>query len=473
MSERHKPRVGTSAESIRLQKHNEEAVQLNAEERIAEKLALFCKTAEVGRYEGSTRKYIKFTVHSETEFVEAGLLLSLIDIDPWPDKENLSFTIDNHFDIESLIERGILPVSKLSNKEKDLLEESEEGYISAYIASEYKLPDMKPIPDLFVGTDQWKKSPFEDVTEEKENVEKYHYHGNTSYLYSIYRKKYRRELGGRVYRKLGKGHEKEVSVEEQNEMLQQAKDGDEKVRNEYLTMNIGLVYFVALNMGRKFPQVNLADLIQEALIAMNKCIDSFSNTTGKDVQKWKFSTYAVPSMEWTIIRFIKETSGAVRIPQYESSNFSKVDRIQTGLAGRKQSREEVIKQIYTLLVISEYDATKLLDRKEALWQAEYVDIDELSEEDEGEFLQDENGEPEKSANQNELRELTANVLDSLTPRQAKIVRLRFGIDCEEKTLEEIGGMYNLSRNRIRQIEAKALRYLRHPSISERLKETLP
>lgn len=459
----------TSAESVKPQKQSEEAAQLSAEERITEKLALLCKTAEVGRYERSARKYVKFTVDSETEFAEAGLLLSLINIDPWSDKENLSFMIDNHFDIESLIERGILPISKLSNKEKDLLEESEEDYISAYIALEYKLPELKPIPDLFIGEDQWKKSPFEDVTEEKEGVEKHHYHGNTSYLYSIYRKKYRREPGGRVYRKLGKGHEREISVEEQDEMIQRAKEGDEKARNDYLTMNIGLAYFVALNMGRKFPQINLADLLQEALIAMNTCINNFGDTTEEGIQKSKFSTYAVKSMEWTIIRFIKETSNAIRIPQHESTNFSKVDKIQAGLAGGERNRKETIKQIYTLLAISQNDATKLLDRKEALWQAEYVDIEELSEKDEEEFLQDENGEPEKSANQNKLHELTANVLDSLTPQQEKVIRLRFGIDCEEKSLEEIGDMYDVTRERIRQIEAKALRNLRHPSRAEPLK----
>ena len=274
MQEEYKPNEVNKERAEKVEGVDTSSEVISAELEINDVLAPYFKNAETGKYAKSDRAYIKIKLDSVEEFDELDTLFGIIGIDPWSDKEHLLYTIDNHYDIENLVERGI--VDGLLPEAIDVEEE-----IEMYSRAS-SLPQLRPIPELFKGTRENTFEKYEKLLENEQNKEESLQEGSTNdsvtFLYSRYKKKYRRESGGAVYRKSTQGEEIEITREEENLLIEKARAGDPKAREEVLTMNMGLVYFVALNIGRRFPMINLADLVQESLIAMNHCIASHDPT---------------------------------------------------------------------------------------------------------------------------------------------------------------------------------------------------
>ena len=259
-----------------------------------------------------------------------------------------------------------------------------------------------------------------------------------------------------------------ISVRDLKEINKQMSTGEAKARRakrEMTEANLRLVISIAkkyTNRGLQF-----LDLIQEGNIGLMKAVDKFEYRRG-----YKFSTYATWWIRQAITRSIADQARTIRIPVHMIETINKMNRIsrqilqETGqepdpatLAQRMEMPEEKIRKI---LKIS----------KEPISMETPIGDDDDSHL--GDFIEDQAGlAPSDSALYASLREATKDVLDSLTPREAKVLRMRFGIEMNtDHTLEEVGKQFDVTRERIRQIEAKALRKLRHPSRSEKLRSFL-
>jgi len=273
------------------------------------------------------------------------------------------------------------------------------------------------------------------------------------------------ELLGRiqaVQQKIG------ISIRDLKEINKQMSTGEAKARRakrEMTEANLRLVISIAkkyTNRGLQF-----LDLIQEGNIGLMKAVDKFEYRRG-----YKFSTYATWWIRQAITRSIADQARTIRIPVHMIETINKMNRIsrqilqETGqepdpatLAQRMEMPEEKIRKI---LKIS----------KEPISMETPIGDDDDSHL--GDFIEDTSTvAPSEAATYASLRDVTKEVLDTLTPREAKVLRMRFGIEMStDHTLEEVGKQFDVTRERIRQIEAKALRKLRHPSRSERLKSFL-
>src|SRR5687767_8612578 len=273
------------------------------------------------------------------------------------------------------------------------------------------------------------------------------------------------ELLGRiqgVQQKIG------ISIKDLKEINKQMSTGEAKARRakrEMTEANLRLVISIAkkyTNRGLQF-----LDLIQEGNIGLMKAVDKFEYRRG-----YKFSTYATWWIRQAITRSIADQARTIRIPVHMIETINKMNRIsrqilqETGqepdpatLAQRMEMPEEKIRKI---LKIS----------KEPISMETPIGDDDDSHL--GDFIEDTSTvAPSEAATYASLRDVTKEVLDTLTPREAKVLRMRFGIEMStDHTLEEVGKQFDVTRERIRQIEAKALRKLRHPSRSERLKSFL-
>jgi len=259
-----------------------------------------------------------------------------------------------------------------------------------------------------------------------------------------------------------------IPVRELKEINKQMSTGEAKARRakrEMIEANLRLVISIAkkyTNRGLQF-----LDLIQEGNIGLMKAVDKFEYRRG-----YKFSTYATWWIRQAITRSIADQARTIRIPVHMIETINKLNRIsrqilqETGqepdaatLAARMDMPEEKIRRI---LKIS----------KEPISMETPIGDDEDSHL--GDFIEDTStAAPVDAAVYGSLREVTKEVLDTLTPREAKVLRMRFGIEMSsDHTLEEVGKQFDVTRERIRQIEAKALRKLRHPSRAERLKSFL-
>ncbi len=380
-----------------------------------EKLAELLRIATVGTYEGSGRLFVKAEVNSPQEFEQAKMLMSLAGVYPWAHEDDLSFTIDNHFDIELLVEEKIIPDEALSDTERALLSTMDE--VTTPLSSD----------DLI------EKNEVTDST-----------HSTNAYAYAQYRKKYRRLPGGVVFKKLSDGSETEITREEQSKMLFEAQHGDEHARNEFLTMNMGLASFCALGWHRNFPSIDFDEMLQVALITMNKCIDGYAI----EEERSQFQTYAIASINFQLIRHVKENIGLVHIPSYKLSQFSKMEKFEHQ-GTEPLDREGMIAEVSSLLQVSTEEAEMLIGEKEIFWKPEYVDIDAMTDSEELETLSTGNA-PEEAFEKTELKELTARGIDALPPRQAMMLRMRFGIDTDRPvTHAEIGKAFGVSREAVR------------------------
>jgi len=263
-------------------------------------------------------------------------------------------------------------------------------------------------------------------------------------------------------------HEAHLSIQELKEINRQMSIGEAKARRakkEMVEANLRLVISIAkkyTNRGLQF-----LDLIQEGNIGLMKAVDKFEYRRG-----YKFSTYATWWIRQAITRSIADQARTIRIPVHMIETINKLNRISRQML-QQMGREATPEELAVKMEMPEDKVRKVLKiAKEPISMETPIGDDEDSHL--GDFIEDVSvTSPADAATSDGLREQTHSVLASLTPREAKVLRMRFGIDMNtDHTLEEVGKQFDVTRERIRQIEAKALRKLRHPSRSDQLRSFL-
>ncbi len=253
-----------------------------------------------------------------------------------------------------------------------------------------------------------------------------------------------------------------LTSDEESELARRILDGDEEASQRLVEANLRLVVSIAkryLGRGMQF-----LDLIQEGNLGLMKAVEKFDHTKG-----FKFSTYATWWIRQAITRAIADQARTIRIPVHMGETINKIKKASSQLLhenGHEPTVEEIADYLNTPI-------DKIREAMRASQEPVSLETPIGEEEDShlGDFIPDESAlTPQEAAAQAMLKEQLDSVLATLTPREEKVIRLRFGLDDgRPRTLEEVGDEFEVTRERIRQIEAKALRKLRHPSRSKKLK----
>jgi RNA polymerase primary sigma factor len=290
----------------------------------------------------------------------------------------------------------------------------------------------------------------------------------SGHKYSAVLEQYRDEILRAQKKLVQLEHESGLSISEIKDINRRMSIGEAKARRakkEMVEANLRLVISIAkkyTNRGLQF-----LDLIQEGNIGLMKAVDKFEYRRG-----YKFSTYATWWIRQAITRSIADQARTIRIPVHMIETINKLNRVSRQML-QEMGREPMPEELAERMAMPEDKVRKVLKiAKEPISMETPIGDDEDSHL--GDFIEDITVQsPVDSAATEGLRETTQNVLSGLTPREAKVLRMRFGIGMNtDHTLEEVGKQFDVTRERIRQIEAKALRKLRHPSRSEQLRSFL-